>query len=131
MADDESKLLRRLSAVLLADMKDYSALMGRDEADAIAGIDHIGAIFQRIVPRRGGTFEVASGDTFLAIFDSAVEALEAAIEIQQELAAAEASGGRAPSIRIGIHLGEVVRTPFGLMGDSINVAARLQSIADP
>jgi class 3 adenylate cyclase len=131
MADDEGKLPRRLRAVLLADMKDYSALMGEDEAHAISGIDDIGAIFQRVVPQHGGTFDIGSGDRFLAMFDSAVEAFEAAVEIQQALAGIRSRAGHPLEIRMGMHLGEVVDTPFGLMGDSINVAARLQTIAEP
>ncbi len=130
MADDESKMSRRLNAVLLADMKGYSALMGEDEAHAIAGIDDIAAVFQDVVSRRGGTYEIGSGDRFFAIFESAVEALEAALEIQRSSPAP--SPGRHPlAIRIGIHLGEVVVTPFGPMGDSINIAARIQGIAEP
>ncbi len=131
MADDEGKLTRRLGAILLADMKDYSALMGEDEAHAIAGVDEVGAIFADVVPRHGGTYEITSGDRFFAVFESAVEAFEAALEIQGALAEATTRHGRVLAIRMGMHLGEVVETPFGLMGDSINVAARLQAIADP
>ena len=90
MADDEGKMSRRLSAVLLADMKDYSALMGENEARAIAGVDDIGAVFARVVAQHGGTFEVTGGDRFFAVFESAVEAFEAALEIQRALAAAGA-----------------------------------------
>ena len=98
MADDESKMSRRLSAVLLADMKGYSALMGEDEAHAIAGVDDIAAVFQDVVSRRGGTYEIGSGDRFFAIFESAVEALEAALEIQRTLAGADSPGAtRSPS----------------------------------
>ena len=122
---------RRLNAVLLADMKDYSALMEEDEAHAIAGVDDIAAVFQRVVPRRGGRFEISSGDRFFAIFESAVEALEAAIEIQRDLAVIGSRGGRPLAIRIGIHVGEVVNTAFGPQGDSINIAARIQAIAEP
>src|SRR5262249_45020310 len=120
MADDEGRMSRRLNAVLLADVKDYSALMGEDEAHAIAGIDDIAAVFQRAVPRRGGSLEIGSGDRFFAMFESAVEAVEAALEIQRELAVAGSRGGRSLAVRIGIHLGEVVQTAFGLQGDSIN-----------
>jgi adenylate cyclase len=131
MAGDEGRMSRRLGAVLLADMKDYSALMGEDEAHAIAGVDDIAAVFQDVVPRHGGTYEIGSGDRFFAIFGSAVEALEAALEIQRELAGAGPGRSRPLSIRIGIHLGEVVGTSFGPMGDSINIAARIQAIAEP
>ena len=131
MADDEGRLPRRLSAVLLADMKDYSALMGEDEAHALADVDDVGAVFARVVPRHGGTFEITSGDRFFAVFESAVEAFEAALEIQRALREAGAGTARPPAIRMGMHLGEVVRTPFGLMGDTINVAARLEALAEP
>jgi class 3 adenylate cyclase/TolB-like protein len=131
MANVEGKGARHLRAVLLADIKDYSARMGEDEADAIAGIDDIRGVFQQVVPRHGGFFEVSGGDTFLAIFESAVEAVEAAIEIQRDLAGASRPGTGPPPIRIGIHLGEVVKREFGFMGDSINIAARIQSIAEP
>ena len=131
MAEVDGRMGRRLNAVLLADMKDYSALMEEDEALAIAGVDDIAAVFQRVVPRRGGRFEISCGDRFFAIFESAVEALEAAIEIQRELAVIGSRGGRPLAIRMGIHLGEVVHTAFGLQGDSINIAARLQAIAEP
>ena len=131
MADDEAKAARHLRAVLLADVKDYTALMGEDEAHAIAGVEDVRAVFQQVVPRRGGLFEVSGGDTFLAIFESAVEAVEAALEIQRDLPIASQLGTRPPPIRIGIHLGEVVKHEFGFMGDSINIAARIQSIAEP
>ena len=80
MADETDKLPRRLRAVLLADMKDYSAIMGEDEAHAIAGVDDVGAIFQRVVPRHGGEFEITSGDRFFAQFESVVEAFDAALQ---------------------------------------------------
>jgi adenylate cyclase len=131
MADDEGRPTRRLIAILLADMKDYSALMGEDEAHAIAGVDDIGAVFGDVVPRHAGTYEITSGDRFFAVFESAVEAFEAAVEIQRSLARVGPRGGRALSIRMGMHLGEVVRTSFGLAGDSINIAARLEEIAEP
>jgi adenylate cyclase len=129
MADETDKLPRRLRAVLLADMKDYSAIMGEDEAHAIAGVDDVGAVFQRVVPRHGGTYEITSGDRFFAVFDSAVEAFDAALEIQRALVTG--AGAARPVIRMGMHLGEVVDTAFGLMGDTINVAARLETLAEP
>ena len=131
MADETDKFPRRLRAVLLADMKDYSAIMGEDEAHAIAGVDDVGAIFQRVVPRHGGTFEITSGDRFFAQFESVVEAFDAALEIQRDLAGAAAGGSKRPVIRMGMHLGEVVDTTFGPMGDTINVAARLEALAEP
>lgn len=131
MAKGDGKLSRHLRAVLHADMKDYGGIMGEDEARAIASIEDIRAAFQEAVPLRGGVFEVSGGDSFLAIFESAVEAVEAAIDIQHELMAPSAGRALPITIRIGMHLGEVVRSDYGFMGDSINIAARIQAIAAP
>jgi TolB-like protein/ketosteroid isomerase-like protein len=82
------------------------------------------------VPRHGGTLDVFVGDCFVALFDSAVEAVEAAIAIQTELAGVV--GPEAVRIRIGVHMGDVVRTVKSeILGDSVNVAARIQAVARP
>ncbi len=128
--EDES-LARRLSAVLLADMTGYSRLMGESEAEAIAGLGLVRDVFREVVPQRNGTLEVFVGDCFVALFHSAVDAVEAAVAIQTRLAALSQGRPKALRIRIGIHLGEVVRTEAGLFGDSINIAARIQAEAPP
>ncbi|HLK11336.1 MAG TPA: adenylate/guanylate cyclase domain-containing protein [Candidatus Binatia bacterium] len=128
--EDES-LNRRLSAVLLADMTGYSRLMGESEAEAIAGLGLVRDVFREVVPQRNGTLEVFVGDCFVALFHSAVEAVEAAVDIQTRLAALSQGRQKALRIRIGIHLGEVVRTEAGLFGDSINIASRIQAEAQP
>ena len=133
MPDDPSHLARRLQAVLLADIKDYSATMGADEVAAIAGIDTIRRVFERVVPAKNGLFETSGGDAFLALFESAVHAVEAAVDIQTHLAGRSTDAGAAPlRIRIGIHMGDVVRTSFDQwMGHAIDVAARIQTLAPP
>jgi adenylate cyclase len=83
------------------------------------------------VPRHGGTLDVLVGDCFVALFDSAVDAVQAAIAIQSELAGAPGASGDRARIRIGVHLGDVVRSGSEILGDSVNVAARLQTIAAP
>jgi adenylate cyclase len=122
---------RRLHGVLLADMTGFSRLMGQDESRAVAALMRVRSVFTAVVPRHGGTLDVLVGDCFVALFDSAAEAVRAAIAIQTELGA---SGGPARDpvrIRIGVHLGDVVRSGAEILGDSVNVAARLQTIARP
>jgi adenylate cyclase len=122
---------RRLHGVLLADMTGFSKLMGEDEARAFAALTRIRDVFTRVVPRHGGTLDVLVGDCFVALFDSAVEAVQAAIAIQTELATGAGPAGDPVRIRIGVHMGDVVRSGSEIHGDSVNVAARLQTIAQP
>ncbi len=121
---------RRLHAVLLADMTGFSRLMGEDESRAVDALMRIRDVFAAVVPRHGGTLDVFVGDCFVALFSSAVDAVQAAIEIQSELAA-HGHEGDPVRIRIGIHLGDVVRSGTEILGDSVNVAARIQAIAPP
>ena len=125
MADSET---RRLCAVLLADVTGFSRMMGEDEGHALATLGAVRAVFERTVPAHHGTLDVAVGDCFVALFASAADAVAAAIAIQRALAAAGPSGGR---IRIGVHLGDVVRRGTEVFGDSVNIAARLQALAQP
>lgn len=122
---------RRLHGVLLADMTGFSRLMGENEARAFAALTRIRDVFTRVVPRHGGTLDVLVGDCFVALFDSAVEAVRAAVSIQTDLATTASPGGDAVRIRIGVHMGDVVRSGTEIHGDSVNVAARLQTIAQP
>src|SRR5512143_1731 len=90
---DSPPQARRLCGVLLADMTGFSRLMGEDEDRAIAAIARMRDVFRTVVPRRRGTLEVQVGDCFVALFDSAVDAVEAAIAIQAELSAARGPAG--------------------------------------
>src|SRR5262245_4447977 len=120
---------RRLSAVLLADVSGYSRMMGEDEPETVAAVGTLQVLFARLVPEHGGTLEVFVGDCFVALFASAVDALHAALAIQEELSSGTA--GTTLRVRIGLHLGDVLRTDAGLFGDPINVAARLQTLTVP
>src|SRR6185369_10132021 len=92
---------RTLHGVLVADMTGFSRLMGEDESRAVDALSRIREVFASVVPRHGGTLDVLVGDCFVALFDSAVEAVRAAIAIQTELAAHGSPGDRV-QIRIGI-----------------------------
>lgn len=122
---------RRLHGVLVADMTGFSRLMGEDEVQAVAALNRIRDVFKAVVPRHGGSLDVAVGDCLVALFDSAVEAVNAAIAIQTNLAETPGPEGTAVRIRIGIHLGDVMRSGDEILGDSVNIAARLQAIARP
>src|SRR4029077_10953357 len=115
---------RRLHGVLLADMTGFSRLMGEDEARAVAALGRIRGVFTSVVPSHGGTLDVLVGDCFVALFESAVDAVQAAIAIQTELAGATGPAGDPVRIRIGVHMGDVVRSGSEILGDSVNVAAR-------
>jgi adenylate cyclase len=117
---------RRLAAILVADVVGYSKLMGSDEAGTLAQLKALQTeiIEPQIVKHAGRLFK-SVGDGFLIEFASAVQAVSCAKAIQ------EANGeGRLP-LRIGIHVGDVVVQGDDLMGDGVNVAARVEGIADP
>lgn len=122
---------RRLYGVLVADMTGFSRMMGEDESRAVGALVRIREVFASTVPRHGGTLDVLVGDCFVALFESSVDAVRAAIAIQTELAGATGPAGTPLLIRIGIHIGDVVRSGSEILGDSVNIAARLQTVARP
>jgi len=125
---------RRLAAILAADAAGYSRLMGLDEAATIAALHDSRALFRTAIEARRGRVVDATGDSVLAIFDSLVEAVHAAIEVQDALAErnAERPADRRMAFRIGVNLGDIVEQDDGTVyGDGVNVAARLESLAEP
>ncbi|HLM15972.1 MAG TPA: adenylate/guanylate cyclase domain-containing protein, partial [Reyranella sp.] len=125
---------RRLAAILAADVVGYSRLMGRDESGTVARLRAIRK--QTVVPivaRRGGRIVKLTGDGVLAEFGSAVEALTAAIELQQAMhdAARDEPADRAILLRMGLHVGDLIVEEDDLFGDGVNVAARLEAEASP
>jgi adenylate cyclase len=125
---------RRLAAILAADVVGYSRLMGRDESGTVARLRAIRK--QTVVPivaRRGGRIVKLTGDGVLAEFGSAVEALTAAIELQQAMhdAAREEPQDNAIVLRMGLHVGDLIVEEDDLFGDGVNVAARLEAEASP
>jgi TolB-like protein/class 3 adenylate cyclase len=118
---------RKLSAILAADVVGYSAMMERDESATLETLTRLRTtVIAPLVDRHGGRIFKLMGDGLLAEFASVIEAVEAAAEIQRDLAAA---GGMV--LRIGINLGDVIVEGDDLHGDGVNVAARLQQLARP
>ena len=131
MADRSSR--RKLAAILSADAVGYSRLMAADEAATVETLKAYRDIIVRLVARRGGRVVNAPGDALLAEFPSAVEAVQAAIEIQQSVEGhnIELEADRRMQFRIGVNLGDVIEESDGtIYGDGVNIAARLEALAE-
>jgi adenylate cyclase len=128
-----TEVSRRLVAVFAADVEGYSRLMGADEVGTLKGLTERRAILDRFIGEHRGRIANTAGDSVLAEFGSAVDAVQCAVEAQTALN--EANSSLAPdcsiSFRIGIHIGDVMLRAGDLFGDGVNIAARLQSIAKP
>ena len=125
---------RRLAAILAADVVGYSRLMERDESGTLAALkSRRKRVLVPLVAKNGGRIFKVTGDGVLIEFASAVNAVQCAIELQQEMAAAnrDVPEGGHIVLRIGINLGDVMVEDSDLYGDGVNIAARLEAIADP
>ncbi|MDP4021204.1 efflux RND transporter periplasmic adaptor subunit [Methylobacterium sp. NEAU 140] len=124
---------RTIAAILAADVAGYSRLVAEDEEDALARLAAAKAVFREAVDRFGGRVFNTAGDAILAEFPSAVEALRAALAIQGTLGDQDqgAPPERRVRFRMGLNLGDVVEVDGDLLGDGVNIAARLEGIADP
>jgi adenylate cyclase len=127
------KVKRRLTTVLCADVHGYSRLMEADEAGTLAELRRHRTAMTRLVERHDGRIVNTWGDAVIAEFASVVEAVQCAIEIQQEVSSAdsEPSPARRMRFRIGINLGDVMVDGDDIYGDGVNIAARLQELAEP
>ncbi len=124
---------RRLSAILAADIAGYSRLMGDDEVATVAALKGHQQEVLPLVADFGGRVIDTAGDGVLAEFPSVIAAVECAIEIQSRMARrnADVPQNRRMQFRIGINLGDVIHDGEKIYGDGINVAARLEGIAEP
>jgi adenylate cyclase len=130
----EERLQRRLAAILSADVVGYSRLMGFDEAGTLA---HLNALRRELIDptiaAQSGRIVKLMGDGALVEFASAVDAVTCAIEIQRQLREHDASRPEANPIqfRIGINVGDIIIEGDDILGDGVNVAARIEGIAEP
>ncbi len=125
---------RRLTAVLVADMAAYSRLMELDEDGVIARQkEYRREVIDPTIAIRNGRIVKTTGDGMLAEFQSAQDAVQAAVDIQETMSRREAESipDKRITYRVGINLGDVVHDEDDIFGDGVNVAARLQTIAEP
>ena len=121
-----SPSVRQLTAIMFTDMVGYTALMQEDERRARASRDRQRSVLGEAIERHGGRILELHGDGTLSVFPSAIEAVRAAIEIQGKLV----EPPRVP-LRIGLHTGDVIHDREGVLGDGVNVAARVQALSVP
>jgi len=130
----EERFQRRLAAITVADVVGYSRLMEADEAGTLAALkERRKAILEPIVRARGGRVVKVMGDGVLIEFASALNAVNAALELQGKMAEANEAlpDNRHIVLRIGINLGDVIGEGTDIYGDGVNIAARLEALAEP
>jgi class 3 adenylate cyclase len=129
----EQQIKRKLSAILSADVVGYSRLMGEDEEGTMRRLAELNSITYSVIDLHDGRVFNTAGDAVLAEFSSPVEAVRAAIEIQNAVQTRnkDIPADKQMLFRIGVNLGDVMIKDGDLLGDGVNVAARLQSIAPP
>jgi adenylate cyclase len=128
MTDQEAKTRRRLAAIMATDVVGYSKLMQSDETAALAALTEVRNATQQQIELHQGRIANTAGDSVLAEFGSAVEAVGCAMALQGQLTSQE---GKDLQLRIGVHLGDVVDKAGDLFGSAVNIAARLEGIAQP
>lgn len=128
MVKDNSE--RRLAAIMSVDVAGYSSLMGMDETGTLSALHalHQDLFAPQVAAHRGRVIKLM-GDGALVMFNSIVHAVECAVAVQRAIA--ERCGAQAIHLRIGINLGDVIVEAHDIFGDGVNVAARIQEIAEP
>jgi adenylate cyclase len=123
---------RKLTAILSADVKGYSRLMGEDEVATIRTLNIYKEVLTNLAQLHHGRVVDATGDNLMAEFSSVVDAVECAVEIQKELKTrnAELPENRKMEFRIGVNLGDVIEDGVRILGDGVNIAARLESLSE-
>jgi class 3 adenylate cyclase len=129
----ELLIRRRRSAILAADVAGYSRLMGSNEEQTLKRLDQARTIMDSRIRQHGGRIANTAGDSVIAEFNSPVDAVRCAVEVQTALR--QRNAGQKPEerlqFRIGINYGEVMANRADLLGDNVNVAARIENLAQP
>ncbi len=133
MSNSNEKITRKLRAILSADVKGYSLLMADDEVHTIETLKKYRQIMGDLIKNHSGRVVDNPGDNLLAEFGSAVDAVECAVEVQKKLKKENARyvEDNRLEFRIGINIGDVVHDGGRIYGSGVNVAARIESLADP
>jgi adenylate cyclase len=131
MTDERAK--RKLRGILSADAVGYSRLMEGDEESTIRTLEDSKRLMSQLIEQFKGRVVDAPGDNLLAEFGSVVDAAECAVQIQQQLQAKNAGlpDNRRMDFRIGVNLGDVVKEADRIYGDGVNIAARIEGLAEP
>src|ERR1043165_188367 len=125
---------RRLAAIVSADVAGYSRLMCRDEGGTSAALRaHRRELIDPKIAEYGGRIVKTTGDGLLLEFPSVVDAVRSAVAVQRLMAErnADIAADRQMQLRLGIHLGDVIIDGDDIFGDGVNIAARLQEVAEP
>jgi adenylate cyclase len=124
---------RKLTAILSADVKGYSRLMGEDEAETVKTLTTYRKIMGELIQQHRGRVIDSPGDNILAEFGSVVDAVQCSVAAQNEFKSrnAELPENRRMEFRIGVNLGDVIEEESRIYGDGVNIAARLEALADP
>jgi len=124
---------RKLTTILSADAKGYSRLMGEDEVGTVQLLKEYREIMAQLIHQDRGRVVDSPGDNLLAEFGSVVDATGCAVKIQEKLKTknAELSEDKRLEFRIGINLGDVLEDEDRIYGDGVNIAARIEGLADP
>ena len=130
---NDNRVERRLAAILAADVAGYSRLMGADEEATLRTLDAYRRTISDLVSEHAGRIFGGAGDSVIAEFGSAVQAVRAAVAIQRALDRhnADLPNDRRMEFRIGVNLGDVIVNGENLFGDGVNIAARLEGVAEP
>jgi adenylate cyclase len=124
---------RKLAAIFAADVEGYSRLMGRDEVGTLRTLTAYRAIIDRLIASHRGRIFNTAGDSLVADFASAVDAVQCAVAVQDAMAKenSDRSAGEQMRFRVGVHVGDTIVQGDNLFGDAVNVAARLEALAEP
>jgi adenylate cyclase len=123
---------RKLAAIFAADVEGYSRLMGRDEVGTLRTLTAYRVIIDRLIASHRGRIFNTAGDSLVADFASAVDAVQCAVAVQDAIGKenADRPAGEQMWFRIGVHLGDIIVQGDNLFGDAVNVAARLEALAE-
>jgi adenylate cyclase len=125
---------RRLAAIVAADVAGYSRLIGDDEEGTLRALrSHRGELIDPLLAEHGGRIANTAGDSLLLEFPSAVDAVRCSVAVQEAMAARnqDVESSRQIIFRVGIHVGDVVAEGGDMLGDGVNVAARLEGLSEP
>ena len=130
---NEEQTTRKLAAIFIADVAGYSRMMGEDELATVNTLSAYREVMTNLIRQHRGRIVDTAGDNVLAEFPSVVDAMQSAVSIQKELKARNDRllEHRRMQFRIGINIGDVIQEGDRIYGDGVNIAARLEALADP